>query len=233
MSGRRLWVVVLVLVVGGMTVVARAVQVTVVDGEEWRERAKRQHQQVIKVHGPRGTITTADGYVLATSVERVAVQADTHLLDDPELFAQAAAPIIGIDGDELAERLTSGPRTVWLGQAGLRRRPVKPSANSRPPRWFWFPISHGSTRSERSRPRWSDLSAGKSSSWLAGRVSSTTGTTCSPGNHRPIWRSMTPSSARSGSSAWSAVSMGTISSCRCTRGSRPCARPNCNGRSRS
>ncbi len=30
-SGRRLWVVVLMLVVGGMTVVARAVQVTVVD----------------------------------------------------------------------------------------------------------------------------------------------------------------------------------------------------------
>lgn len=116
MSGRRLWVVVLVLLVGGMTVVARAVQITVVDGEEWRERAKRQHQQVIKVHGPRGAITTADGYVLATSLERVAVQADTHLLDDPELFAQAAAPIIGIDGDELAERLTSGPRTVWLAK---------------------------------------------------------------------------------------------------------------------
>lgn len=116
MSGRRLWAVVLMLIVGGMTVVARAVQVTVIDGEQWRDRARRQHEQIIKVPGPRGTIRTADGYVLATSLERVAVQADTHLLDDPELFAQAAAPIIGIDGDELAERLMDGPRTVWLAK---------------------------------------------------------------------------------------------------------------------
>ena len=116
MSGRRLWAVVLMLVIGGMTVVARAVQITVVDGQEWRERARRQHQQVIEVPGPRGTIRTADGYVLATSLERVAIQANTHLLDDSELFAQAAAPLIGIDGDELAERLTGGPRTVWLAK---------------------------------------------------------------------------------------------------------------------
>jgi len=109
-------VVVIVLVVGGMSVVARAVQVTVVDGQEWRDRAKRQHEQIIKVHGPRGTIRTADGYVLATSLERVAIQADTRLLGDPELFAQAAAPLIGIDGDELADRLTGGPRTVWLAK---------------------------------------------------------------------------------------------------------------------
>jgi len=115
-SGRRLWVVVFILVVGGMTVVARAVQVTVVDGQEWRDRARRQHEQVIEVHGPRGTIRTADGYVLATSLERVAIQANTRLLDDPELFAQAAAPIIGIDGDELAGRLTGGPRTVWIAK---------------------------------------------------------------------------------------------------------------------
>jgi len=113
---RRLWVVVLILVVGGVTVVARAVQVTVVDGELWRDRAHRQHEQVIKVPGPRGTIRTADGYILATSLERVAIQANTLLLNDPELFARAAAPLLGLDGDDLVERLTDGPRTVWLAK---------------------------------------------------------------------------------------------------------------------
>ena len=54
MSARRLWVVVLVLAVGGITVVGRAVQVTVVEGDEWRARAQSQHQQVIEVPGPRG-----------------------------------------------------------------------------------------------------------------------------------------------------------------------------------
>lgn len=116
MSARRLWVVVFILVVAGMTVVARAVQVTVVDGELWRDRATRQHEQSIEVPGPRGTIRTADGYVLATSLERVAIQTNTFLLDDPELFARAAAPLLGLDGDDLFERLIDGPRTVWVAK---------------------------------------------------------------------------------------------------------------------
>ena len=116
MSPRRLWVVVLVLLGGGATVVARSVQVTVVDGERWRERAERQHQQVIEVSGPRGAIRSADGYVLATSLDRVAIQLDTKLIGDAELFARAAAPILDLDGDELIERLRNGPRTVWLAK---------------------------------------------------------------------------------------------------------------------
>ena len=119
MSARRLWVVVLVLVVGGITVVGRAVQVTVFEGEAWRDRAQRQHRQMIEVPGPRGTIRSADGYVLATSLERVAIQVDTNLLADPVLFAHAAAPILDIDADDLAARLVDGPRTVWLAKQAL------------------------------------------------------------------------------------------------------------------
>jgi len=115
-NARRLWVVVLMLAVGGITVVARAVQITVIDGDLWRDRAQRQHEQVLKVPGPRGTIRSADGYVLATSLERVAIQADTHLLNDPELFARAAAPLLGVDGDEFVGRLVDGPRVVWLAK---------------------------------------------------------------------------------------------------------------------
>jgi cell division protein FtsI/penicillin-binding protein 2 len=104
------------LLAGGATVIGRAIQVSVVDGDEWRDRARRQHQQIIRVPGPRGTIRSADGYVLATSLERVAIQADTHRLNDPDLFARAAAPLLGIDGEELAERLVDGPRTVWVAK---------------------------------------------------------------------------------------------------------------------
>ncbi|MEE4272452.1 MAG: penicillin-binding protein 2 [Thermoanaerobaculales bacterium] len=116
MSARRLWVVLLILLSGGAIVVARAVQVAVVDGEKWCERARRQQQQRIRVPSPRGTIWSADGYMLATSIERVAVQVDTKHLEQPELFAHAAAPLLDIDGDELARRLIDGPRTVWLAK---------------------------------------------------------------------------------------------------------------------
>jgi len=132
-SARRLWVVVLMLLVGGFTVIGRAVQVTVIEGDEWRDRAQRQHQQVIDVPGPRGTIRSADGYVLATSLERVAIQVDTRLLADPALFARAVAPILDIEADDLIERLVDGPRTVWVAkqvlvETGEAIRELEPTA---------------------------------------------------------------------------------------------------------
>lgn len=116
MSLRRLWVVLFVLAACGFVVTGRAVQVTVIQGDEWCERARGQHEQVIEVPGPRGTIRSADGYLLATSVERVAIQVDTQLLPDRALFAHAAAPLLDLDGDDLAGRLVNGPRTVWLAK---------------------------------------------------------------------------------------------------------------------
>jgi cell division protein FtsI/penicillin-binding protein 2 len=132
-SPHRLWVVVLALVAGGLTVVGRATQVAVVDGAEWRDRAQRQHERVIQVSGSRGSILSADGYVLATSLERVAIQADAQRIPDPTLFAHAAAPLLGLDGDELARRLVDGPRTVWLAkqapaEVGDAVRELAPSA---------------------------------------------------------------------------------------------------------
>jgi cell division protein FtsI/penicillin-binding protein 2 len=69
---------------------------------------------VIEVPGRRGEIRSADGYVLATSVERLAVQVDTHKLSHPELFVDAAAPILELPGRELRDRLSRGSRSIWL-----------------------------------------------------------------------------------------------------------------------
>jgi cell division protein FtsI/penicillin-binding protein 2 len=109
-------VVTAVLVLAGLTVAGRSVQVTVLQHDQWAERARRQHQQVIEVPGPRGSILSADGYVLATSVSRVAIQVDTHSLTYPEIFARAAAPILGGSAEDFMRRLGGGPRAVWLAQ---------------------------------------------------------------------------------------------------------------------
>jgi cell division protein FtsI/penicillin-binding protein 2 len=49
-------------------------------------------------------------------VDRVAVQVDTQLLSFPELFAAAAAPALGGDEEEIARRIATGPRALWLAQ---------------------------------------------------------------------------------------------------------------------
>jgi len=116
MNRRRLLAVAAVLIFGASVVVARCVQVTVVEHAEWQRLALRQQQHVIEVPGPRGTIRTADGYVLATSVERVAIQVDTKRLAYKEIFVRAAAPILGSSKEEIAKRLARDSGSVWLAQ---------------------------------------------------------------------------------------------------------------------
>jgi len=116
---RRLAAVAVVLALGAGIVAGRSVQITIFEHGEWLRRAQRQQQQVIEVPGPRGTIRTADGYVLATSVARVAIQVDTQLLAYPELFARAAAPLLEVSERDLLRRLRGGPRSMWLAQRVL------------------------------------------------------------------------------------------------------------------
>lgn len=133
MSPRRLAITGVALLVVAGAVVLRLVQVMVVDHRQWDDRARRQQEQVITVPGPRGDIVTSDGYLLATSVERVAIQVDTRLLSHVGLFAQAAAPLLATAPDELVRRLEHGPRAVWLAQqvpleTAERVRQLAPSA---------------------------------------------------------------------------------------------------------
>jgi cell division protein FtsI/penicillin-binding protein 2 len=113
---RRFLVVAAMLVFAGVSVAGRSLQITVLQHDVWAERARRQHQQVLEVPGPRGNILSSDGYVLATSVSRVAIQVDTHSLTYPEIFARAAAPMLGASEKDFSRRLAGGPRAVWLAQ---------------------------------------------------------------------------------------------------------------------
>jgi cell division protein FtsI/penicillin-binding protein 2 len=96
--------------------VARSVQVMVLQHDHWVSRARGQQEQIIKAPGPRGQIVSADGYVMATSVERFAIQLDTKAVAYPELFAEAAAPLLGCTVSDLTRRFNGGARSVWIAQ---------------------------------------------------------------------------------------------------------------------
>jgi cell division protein FtsI (penicillin-binding protein 3) len=113
---RRLLVVIAGLGLCAAGVVARSVQISVFEHDYWGQRALKQHQQVINVPGPRGTIRTADGYVLSTSIDRVAIQVNTRHLEYPEIFAAAVAPLLGQKKVDLGARLGGEPRSLWLAQ---------------------------------------------------------------------------------------------------------------------
>lgn len=133
MTRRRLVAVAVTLALCAAVVAARAVQVMVLGHARYERLARRQQRRVLTVPSRRGEIRSADGYLMAATVDRVAVQADSRVLAYPALFARAAAPLLGVDAERLAGRLTSSDRTLWLAQRVSREtgeavRRLAPSA---------------------------------------------------------------------------------------------------------
>jgi cell division protein FtsI/penicillin-binding protein 2 len=118
----RFWTVVIGIAIAVSVVVGRSVQIMIFQHTHWLDRARRQQEKIIEVPGARGSIMSADGYLLATSVDRYAVQVDTKILTHPDLFAQAVAPLAGCSEEDLSRRLNNGARSVWIAQQVDRAR---------------------------------------------------------------------------------------------------------------
>lgn len=116
MNRVRLLIVILVLVSGAVTVLGRSAQVSVLDHRRWTSKAFEQQEKMIEIQGPRGRILSSDGYVLATSARRWALQVDQHHLEYPGLFAAAAAPLLGDTTENIALKLKNGSRYLWLAK---------------------------------------------------------------------------------------------------------------------
>ncbi len=117
MNRQRALVVVVGLIVALGVVLCRSFQIMVLEHGKWAKKARGQQEKVIEVPGPRGRILSADGYVLAASVERYAVQLDTKVLAYPELFVRAAVPLLSMSEQDLHRRIERGSRSVWLAQS--------------------------------------------------------------------------------------------------------------------
>ncbi len=99
------------LAVGG-----RLVRIETTRGDELRRRAQRQHTARWTVPAQRGDILDCQGRVLAGSTRRPSVFMDPTLIDDARAAAEAVAPVLGLDVDEL-ERLIIARKDrafVWV-----------------------------------------------------------------------------------------------------------------------
>ena len=133
MSRRRLLLVAGLLAVAELVIGVRIVQVMVFDHAKFERMAKRQQRRTLTVPSLRGEIRTADGSILAASLERVAIEVDARALRYPRLFAEAAASLLGATPGGVERRLASGGRAVWLArhvtrEAGRKIRLLAPNA---------------------------------------------------------------------------------------------------------
>ena len=98
--------------------VGRLVQLQLVDSTALAAEANVNLYQTVTLPAQRGTITDADGVVLATTVDAYDITADpymftpgqAHIPDGPARAADLLAPILGVDVPTLTRRLTyTGP----------------------------------------------------------------------------------------------------------------------------
>ncbi len=112
------------IVLGAMLVAlaGRLLYIERVSSERLASRAAEQHHMRVTIRPMRGNILDARLRVLATSVEVQSVFADLKVIRDTGAAAAKAAPVLGMDADELYETLTADRerRFVWL------RRRVSP-----------------------------------------------------------------------------------------------------------
>ena len=104
----------MVLISGGL--VWRLVYFQILDSERYIAHGVSQRMKTEKVFAQRGSILDRYGVDLAVSVPRRSLVADSRLVEDPVLTANALIQIIGGDLEELEEKLSSGKQFVYVAR---------------------------------------------------------------------------------------------------------------------
>ena len=112
-AGSILFAMTAVALCGGA---GRLVFIELQHGDALRARADQQHAAHYIIPAQRGDILDARGRILAGSVRSPSVFMDPNIISDPRFAAASVAPILGLDTDELFERIMAnrGRRFKWV-----------------------------------------------------------------------------------------------------------------------
>jgi cell division protein FtsI/penicillin-binding protein 2 len=116
LRGRRLRFFAIGLTVWAVFVVARLVQLQIVQGQKYRTRAQRQQERRIEVSGRRGPILDREGRELAVSVEVSSIYAVPDEVENAAAAASALAPLLRLPPEKVVERLSETKGFVWIAR---------------------------------------------------------------------------------------------------------------------
>ena len=98
-------------------IVARLYQVQIAQHEHYTEKAKRQHERIVQVAGPRGRILDSRGRFLAISLMATSVFAVPPEIRDPKAAVRnLVSRLPGLDQASLGKRLQSERDFVWVAR---------------------------------------------------------------------------------------------------------------------
>jgi cell division protein FtsI (penicillin-binding protein 3) len=97
-------------------VLARAAWLQAVQGSDYRADARSQQTETVTVPGTRGAILDRNGQELAVSEEAASIFATPYQVKDPPAAAAKLARVLGVDEQELLERLTAPTGFEYLAR---------------------------------------------------------------------------------------------------------------------
>ncbi|RMH44041.1 MAG: penicillin-binding protein 2 [Deltaproteobacteria bacterium] len=102
------------LTAGLAGIAVKAYGIQVIDGERYREAARRQHVRTVEVPAPRGVIYDATGAELAVTAGVDSVYANPRQVVDVAGTAAALAAALGLDVRALEAKLSSHRYFTWI-----------------------------------------------------------------------------------------------------------------------
>ena len=132
----RGWIIIVLLVIGGIAVVGRLVQLQIVQHDHWMALASTIQEQTVDLLPRRGTIYDRNGVALAYDVKATAIAIDSFNMTNPEAICQILSEELNRPFGEM-EKLVYRPRYfTWIDRSvdleaakEIRRRVTEANAN--------------------------------------------------------------------------------------------------------
>lgn len=94
----------------------RAFQIQVLNGQNLKDRAERQHTTTLRVESERGIIFDRNGEKLAVSVMSDSVCADPSKIEDSQGTAAKIAAILNMDRETVLKKFSGAKNFCWLAR---------------------------------------------------------------------------------------------------------------------
>lgn len=113
----KFWLLMLFINIGFIAVVARLFTIQIIKGDEYRAKAKRQHESKVTLSAQRGNIYDRNGKLLASTVQSVSVAVDPTVLSKKAAVCRALAEDLGLSSDRFMQKINAAKGSfVWLAR---------------------------------------------------------------------------------------------------------------------
>src|SRR3569833_3135336 len=117
-ANHRLVFLAVILFLWAIAIVARLFVLQVVEHDKYVEIARRQQEEQIAIHAPRGTILDRNGQALAISLPVTALSVNPRQITDAEMASELLSSSLGMDQQTLYAKLTNAQKNhkgfLWI-----------------------------------------------------------------------------------------------------------------------